>query len=510
VSRAGLALVPGGGRRALLCLLLSALLPCAAAAARAAEPRTAPGAGAYSDLVAVVHLHTTVSDGLASPAELAHAARQAGVDALVITDHFVERVAYAPWPIGNVMGVALSRPSILSRGIRHYLHTLAAAERETGTLVLPGLEVSPYARWTGSLLARTLALEGWHRHVLVVGIEDEEALSHLPVAGNRAGGRYGAWSILYLVPAAALAWSAARAARPACRETRLGKFRLRTRRLPIAEGFVAAASLVLLAFGFPFKVESFSPVAADPGDAPFRLLEDRVRFLGGATSWAHPEAAAGKEAMGVRFDTAPYPGLVRRTDADAFGALPEGVKSLLPAGGLWDQALRDHLDGRRRSAPFALAELDEHRAAGEVDLSILQTVFQVRERSHAGLLEAMKSGRMYGRWTPDRKPPLSLIEWSAGAPGAAAALAGGTLRARGTVTIRLAVGGGDGAPAVARLLRAGDVIWSRRAAPPFQATIEDDPPGTTCYRLDVEGAYPYRLIGNPIFVLRSTGQEEGA
>ena len=494
---------PCSGRLLALCVLLV----CAAGQARAGEARTTPGGRGYADLVAVVHLHSTAGDGLASPAELARAARLAGVDALVITDHFLERVAYAPWPIGNVIGVALSRPSVMSRGTRKYLQALAAAEEETGTLVLPGIEVSPYARWTGSLLTGSLRLEGWHRHVLVIGIEDSQALARLPAAGNRAGGRYGAGSILYLLPAAALAWSASRAARPVYHETRLRNFRLRRRRLPIAAGLVGAAALGLLVAGFPFRVESFSAVAADPGEAPFRLLEDRVHELGGFIAWAHPEAAAEKRALGVRLDTAPYPGLVLKTDADAFGALPEGVKSLLPAGGLWDQALLDHVEGRRRSAPFALAELDEHRAAHETDLGTLQTVLQVRERSHAGMLEAMKGGRMYGRWTPDQKPPLTLVEWSADAPGAATVVSGETLHARGPVTIRLAVGGGDGAPAVARLVRAGDVLWTQRSVPPFTAAIQDDSPGATSYRLDVEGAYPYRLISNPIFVVRTV---EGA
>ena len=482
--------------------LALALLPaCVVLEAGAAEAPSRAGGARYSDLVAVVHLHTTLSDGLATPVEMARAARLAGVDALVVTDHFLERVAYAPWPLGNVTGIALSRPSVKSRGIGTYLKSLAAAEAATGILVLPGIEVSPYARWSGSLLTRTLRLEGWHRHALVIGIENAGELARLPVAGNLDGGRYAAWSILYLLPAAALAWSGRRALRPVYHETRIRQFRLRRRRLPIGEVLLGSAALVLLVLGFPFKVERFSPVAGDPGEAPFRLLEDRVHDLGGFIAWAHPEAAADKEFLGVRLSTEPYGGLVLKTDADAFGAMPEGVKSLLPVGGLWDQALRDHLQGRRRSAPFALAELDEHRAAGAIDLGILQTVMQVRERTHAGVLEAMKAGRMYGRWTPDRKPQLGLTEWSA-TSGDAAAAAGETLRSRGPVTIRLAVSGGDGAPAVARLVRAGSVIWSSRATPPFAAAVEDDSPGASSYRLDVEGAYPYRLISNPIFVVR--------
>lgn len=497
---------PGLPVRAALCLALAAL-PARTGLGAASDGPSAPSA--FSDLVTVVHLHTTLSDGLATPLEMARAARSAGVDALVVTDHFLERVEYAPWPLGNVMGIGMSRPSVMSNGIGTYLRTLAAAEAETGILVLPGIEVSPYARWSGSLLSRTLRLEGWHRHALVVGVEDPSALRSLPVAGNRTGGGYAAWSFVYLLPAAALLWAVLRALRPSYRETRMKNFVLRRRRVPIGEVLLASAALLVLVLGFPFKVEAYSPVADDPGEAPFRLLVDRVHDLGGFISWAHPEAAAEKEVRGVRLATEPYGGLVLKTEADGFGAMPEGVKSLVPIGGLWDRALLDHVEGRRKTAPFALAEVDEHRASGEIDLVILQTVLQVRARTHAGVLEAMRAGRMYGRWTPDRKTPLSLTAWSAG-HGDASALAGGTLRCRGPVTLRLAVTGGDGAPVTARLVRAGSVIWSSRASPPFSSTVEDDAPGATSYRLDVEGAYPYRLISNPIFVVRPAGAEEGA
>ena len=316
--------------------------------------------------------------------------------------------------------------------------------------------------------------------------------------------------MLFLVPAVVLVWSVRRVARPSYHESRLVGFRLRRRRVPWLAGCAGLASLLILVVGYPFKVESFGPVGSDPGDAPFLLLEQRVRELGGVTSWAHPEAAAVKEAHGVRFVTAPYPDLVPRTDADAFGALPEGVKTLLPPGGLWDVALRTHIEGRRRSAPFALAELDEHGPVAQVDLRILQTVFLAREHSHAGLVEALRSGRMYCRWSPDAKPPLRLADWSATLPSGPVGIAGETVRGAGPVTIRLSIAGGDGRPVTARLVRTGEVIWTRRDAPPFEATVSDDPKDAAYYRLDVEGDYPYRLISNPIFVARDGARAQGA
>src|SRR5206468_2021694 len=114
---------------------------------------------------------------------------------------------------------------------------------------------------------------------------------------------------------------------------RLGKFLLRKKKRSITEGLIGVASLAVLVAGFPFRVERWSAVGGDPGDAPFRLLEDQVRLLGGVTSWAHPEAAAEKEDHGIKIATSPYPELVARTDADAFGALPKGSSRSCRRGG---------------------------------------------------------------------------------------------------------------------------------------------------------------------------------
>jgi len=466
----------------------------------AAPPALAQDETGLTDLVAVIHLHSTFSDGAASPAVMARAARAAGVDAIVLTDHLLQRVRYAPWPLGNVMGVAVSRPSVLSHGVARYLTALARAEGEApGTLVLPGVETSPYSRFGGSPLAGSLELQGWHRHLLVLGIDDSAGLALLPAAGNRAAWIYGPWSLLYLLPAAALAWSARRLARPGYEEARLGAFRLRQRRRHLGAILIGIAALAALVAGFPFRIERYSPVGPDPGAAPFQAMIDAVRARGGITVWAHPEARAEDTLQGVHLFTAPYPALVRETDADGFAALPEGVKELLPPGGIWDQALSDFVAGRRAHPPRAIAELDEHHAPPAVDFGILQTVFQVRQSTHAGILEALRAGRLYARWTPSGAPPLRLLSFSLAARGRSAGAGGALPLPSGPLSVRFAVGGGGGA-VTARLVRGGAVIWTRRVVPPFSAEVEDDPGGATFYRLDLEGAYPYRLIANPIFV----------
>ena len=495
------------GRRLRACALLVATACLCSLPARAAAS-AGDGREPFTEMVVVVHLHTSLVDGASTPLEIARAARSAGIDALVVTDHLLERVSYAPWPIGNFVGVSFSRPSVLALGVERYLRILAEAERLVpGIVILPGVEVTPYARFSGSLLSGTLELEGWHRHLLLIGLEDGPAIARLPVLGNRAGGRYNGWSLLALIPAVVIVWTTRRILRPAEQEVRLGGFRLRRSRRPVPEAVLGVLCVGLMVVAFPFRVERYSPVGSDPGDAPYRDLIDRVHALGGIAYWAHPEAAADlEESHGFRLRTAPYPELAVRTGADGFGALPEGVKTLLPPGGIWDRALERSLLGPRPGSPLALAEVDEHRSAREIDFGALQSVVLVRETTRAGLLEALQSGRLYGRWTPRGRAPLRLADFRVEAEGRAA-LAGQSMAVAGPVAIHLRVEGGDGTTVTARLIRRGEVIWSARQPPPIDARIEDAAPRPTCYRIDVEGSYPYRLIGNPIAVLPGRTKE---
>jgi len=492
-------------RRAALAAL--ALLAAANAAA-APAPRAAGGGPGrpLTEMVAVLHVHSDIGDGVSSPLALARAARAAGVDVLGVTDHLILRAAWAPWPIGRVVGVAVSRPSVLTRGVGRYLEALDEAQRAVeGIVILPGYEVTPHARWSGTPWGGDLTLHGWHRHLLVFGLDDPAAVKRLPAAGNPRGGSYGFPSLAFALPAALALWAARRALTPRHRVVRLGGFELRRRRRPVLAVALLAGAVIVLYAGFPFRVERFSPVGADPGDAPERHLVSTVGALGGVSVWAHPEAAGTTaRAHGVSLRTDPYPGLVISTAADAFGALPEGVRELLPPGGLWDRALVEHAGGGRPTAPRALAEIDEHAAADRIDWNALQTVFLVDERSRAGVLRALRAGRLYARWTPEGGEPLRLAYFHAEAAGRRAG-AGDTLPSGGAVIIRLAIEGGGGIPVTARVVRMGRVIGTARGVPPLVAEFTDAAAPPAYYRLDVEGAYPYRLIGNPIFVRSSRG-----
>ena len=462
-------------------------------------------ASGYRDMVSVLHVHSDLVDGSSPPAALAAAARAAGLDALFITDHFLESITYAPWPLGNFMGVTYSRPSVARLGIDHYLDRLRRAERGApGLLVVPGLEVTPYARWSGSFLTGDLALHDWHRHALILGLEDGRRLARLPVAGNRRGGIYGAWSLPFLIPVAALAWAVRRISRPGFREMRLRLFTVRRRRFPGAAILVGLAALACLVIGYPYRVERFSPVGADPGEAPLRDLVDWAGRMGGIVVWAHPEAAARDTVRGVTVDTLPYPEIVRSTGATVFSALPEGTETLIPAGGIWDRSLADYLAGRRPAPLFAVAESDEHRGARDIDFNLLQTVFLVHSRSHEALIEALRAGRCYARWTPRGRTPLRLAGWSvevAGSP-AQTAIAGETLATGGEVLVNALIEGEEVA-VVARLIRDGTVIRTLRGVPPLDVAVSDRVDHPASYRLDVEGPYPWRLLSNPIFVVPS-------
>jgi len=141
------------------------------------------------EMVTVIHLHSSPSGGRGDP---------------------------------DSIGFAVSRPSVMGMGTDQYIEELGTVEREAADLLLvPGLEVAPYAHWVGSLLRGDLELRGWHRHLLLLGIEDTATLERLPVSGNRRGGVYDRWSFAYFIPAAILVLSVMGLTR-ACRDQRSG------------------------------------------------------------------------------------------------------------------------------------------------------------------------------------------------------------------------------------------------------------------------------------------------
>jgi hypothetical protein len=355
-----------------------------------------------------------------------------------------------------------------------------------------------------------MTLHNTQKNILVFGITDPAALRSLPVTSNPYARRYGWSSLVDVAPALLLVPGLALLVVKRARRRRVGRAVVVVRRRSfVLGGILVLVGAVTLIRGWPFTVDAYPPYA-DFGVAPHQDLIDHVNRLGGAAVWSFPEAwDEGRRAVGpvkVSWRTDPYPDdLLRTFRYTAFGALYEQPTRFNEPGGRWDRLLVEYAAGERSRAAWGIGESGFHGTAGGKRLGAIQTVFLVREKTEAAVLDALKHGRLYAlQRLPEAS--LALADWSIAA-GNAAAVSGETLRVvEGTaVEVRIAVDAtGAGAEGIrVTLVRNGTVLdgWSGgTSVRAIHQEIFDGRP--LVFRIDARARAPHRLVSNPIVVVR--------
>jgi hypothetical protein len=398
-------------------------------------------------------------------------------------------------------------PSVHGR-LREYLERVARVRAaRPGVVLVPGVEVMPHYRWLGSPLSLELGLAGTQKNLLVFGLSDPQALGALPVIGNDAGGRYSVQSlvdalpVVLVVPGVLLLFVRRR------RTRRIGSVVMVTRRRQWVPGLLLCAlALATAVRGWPFRTGPWSAYE-DPGVAPYQAVIDHVETRGGAAVWSFPEARdAGVQTVGavrVTWSTQPYPDdLMRTFRYTGFGAVYEDTTTLERPGGAWDRILAQYAAGERSRPAWGLGEAGFHDQNAGKSLGRVQTVFLVRERSEAGVLEALRAGRLYALHRT-RDTALALAEFRARG-GEGTAISGETLRPTPGATLDIAVAvEAAGAPATDLkivLVKNGAVTQAWTGATPFRAAHRETWDGRPAvFRVEARGAGG-RLLSGPIFV----------
>jgi hypothetical protein len=483
--------------------ILGGVLALALAAAAAAP------AAALERLAAVVHVHSDLSTGEQSLDALAAAVDRQRLDAMLVSENYLLRVEYGLAPFRALTRVTHEERSVLRAGLDRYLaHVAAVRARFPRLLIVPGVEVIPHYRWTGSPIAGELQLHDTQKNILVYGL-DAAGLAALPSIGNPRVQGYELQSVLDAVPVLLVLPGLALVLRKRPHRVRIGRaFVIVRRRRWLAGGTLLAIGIVALVRGWPFTVDEH-PWWEDPRLAPHQQLIEYVGRRGGVTIWSFPEARdAGERAWGpvrVTWRTDPYADdLLRTARYTAFGALYEETTRFERPGGGWDHALGQYVRGERSVPAWGLGESGFHAARAGKRLGPVQTIFLARERSEAGLLDALRQGRMYAVHR-GAATGLDLGDFVA-TDGAASATLGETLRvpAGTTVQIRIAVdaSGGPDHPVRVALVRNGSVVAGFTGSTPVRhvhRVVYDGAPAF--YRLEVTGpAQGTRLLTNPIFV----------
>lgn len=489
---------PSMHRLMLSVLIMVSCLPCFSAWAQASDER--------QQVLATVHVHSTASTGELTVEALAERAERLGLDALILTDNFSLRYEYGLWPLPGLLKRQVRFPSVLEYGIERYLDEIAAAQsRHPKLIILPGVEVAPHYYWTGSLVERTLTMHNAQRNLLVIGLTKPEDYRSLPASGNAASYTFD-WRvavnsvpILLIVPAVWL-W------RPLRRSTDR-----RSLRRTFACILIALA-VALMANAWPLSQPVFSSYDDRLGYRPYQAIIDDVRAKGGLVFWSMTEARDFQEhAVGplgtVIVKTEPHPeALLNTTGYTGFGGLYQDGRTSIKPGELWDRLLQVSTSDQRPN-PVLIGELAFHglNDPGK-DLHRLVTALWVKERTVAGVLEALQSGHSYAVGDGDHHVQLRLDEFRVVCQGGTkSASVGDRLDPGGArdLMVRLSVTAADHGrhPLKVRVIRSGQVVAQAFGDTPFRfdwadTTVPADK--ETTYRVEITGSG--ELLSNPIFV----------
>lgn len=457
-------------------------------------------------LLATVHVHSTASTGELTVEALAERAEQLGLDVLILTDNFSLRYEYGLWPLPGLLKRQVRFPSVLEYGIERYLDEIAVAQsRHSKLIILPGVEVAPYYYWTGSLLGRTLTMHNAQRNLLVLGLTKPEDYRSLPASGNPGSYTFD-WRVavngapmLLVVPAVWL-W----------RPIRRSAHQRSSRRTVASILLVLAVALV--ANAWPLSQPAFSSYDDRLGYRPYQALIDDVKGKGGLVFWSMTEARDFHEYVfgplgTVAVKTEPHPeALLQTTGYTGFGGLYQDGRTIIKPGELWDRLLQLPAN-EQRPIPVLIGELAFHGLsdAGK-DLDRLVTALWVKERTVAGVLDALRSGYAYAAGDGDHHVQLRLDEFRVVCQGGTkSASVGDTLDPVGAsdLMVRLSVSATDRGrhPVKVRVIRSGQVVAQLAGETPFRVDWPDTTVPTedrVTYRVEITGRA--ELLSNPIFV----------
>jgi hypothetical protein len=466
----------------------------------------AQGPDDREQLLATIHVHSTASTGELTIEALAQRAEQLGLDVLILTDNFSLRYEYGLWPLRGILKRQVRFPSVLEYGIERYLDEISAAQsRHPKLIILPGVEVAPYYYWSGSLVNGNLTMHDAQRNLLVFGLTKPEDYHSLPVSGNPGSymfdwrGAVNGAPILLVVPAVLL-WMPRRRA-----------FDRRSLRRSAACLLIVLA-VALVANAWPLSQPAFSSYDEQLGYRPYQALIDDVRAKDGLVFWSLTEArdfheyAAGPLGT-VTVKTEPHPeAMLMTTGYTGFGGLYQEGRTSINPGELWDRLLQLAVS-ERRPAPVLIGELALHGLnEADKDLHRLVTSLWVKERTKAGVLEALRSGHSYAAGDSHHHVQLRLDEFRVICQGGARSASVGDRLDPGVardLTVLLSVTARDGGrhPVKARVIRSGQVLAQLAGETPFRANWPDTtaPTGESMtYRVEVTGSG--ELLSNPIVV----------
>ncbi|MFH1367776.1 MAG: hypothetical protein ABII64_01490 [Elusimicrobiota bacterium] len=450
-------------------------------------PLAAAARGGMRQVSCIVHIQSSFSGkSTESFSDILKQSRALGIDAVVFNEKDMMRWEYGLWPFRNIMKRTVQDNSVLLLGPARYLGAMKNASRDfPDMVVIPGVESAPFYCWKGNPLAGNLQLLGWHKHMLVIGMEKPEDYENLPLVSNP---KAGAFNLLMFWPLAVIA----------------GGMILRKRRTLAA--LLVFTGTLLLINNYPFRYFEFSQYSHGYGEKPYQKLIDYVDKKGGLTFWAHPEAVnweTPRRFGSITVSTQRYPQSILDTvGCTGFAIFSQGWREAGKPGGYWDQALAEYCGGFREKPVWAIGEIDYD--ANSYPLNQIQNILWVKEKTKEAVLQSLKNGNYYVTWR-NMKWGFKLSGFSLSS-GRNKAVCGEEIKYAGPVRARMVITATDSQKhkTTVRIIRNGKVDKLIIAQTPVEIVYEDSeklPDQMNFYRFMIEGGYPI-LATNPVFVKR--------
>ena len=463
----------------------------------------------YKQVRGIIHLDTSVSGGTYDPEQMVRFLEEQGLQVAIFSDQITTGIKYGTFPARGLMesmtgwlaAKKFGRPSSVSTfGANNYLSLLSELNRKyKDMVVIPGVEVFPYYYWQGSLLQNNLTLKNGYKHLLAIGLESPQDYIQMPTIGEGFYREYGLQTLLSLWPVVLL-FLALKCWRKARRSTRPSIFKIS------ALIFLIVGFLFLLN-NYPYKFGRYTPYHADAGYAPYQDFINYVVDRGGLVFWAHPEVSSdtpyqiGPFKITLKTD-APYEDLLHLHNYTGFAAFYEGMKYVIPPGGIWDQVLTEYCLGGRAHPIWAITEGDVE--GDSFDPNLCQTAFLVKQNDRSEIMKSLKEGRIYALSGPLANS-LKLENYELKGGGTSAGM-GQTLEAQSVqllAHIVLQDSTQENRSLSVELIKNGVLLDTFKGEGDITITYDDTLTNTNrlhYYRLDVRAPHQSRLLTNPIFV----------
>lgn len=364
-------------------LLFTALL--SSILARPAKAESDP-TDPYTAVAGLMDLRSTFSDGVHSIEEIVRMAETRGFKVVFISDHNRIALSYGIPLFRNILRYKKENPSIMTHGPDEYLREIEeVCKKYPHMIIIPGCVTSSYYYWTGSWWNKDLTAHEYHRRILAVDLMEPRDYSHLPDLGN-------GWSleytnellpglILFVVPLI------------------IGLVLLRQKGSYRWIGLILfIVSLLAVMDHHPFKSSLYNAYDGDQGIAPFQEVIDYVNQRGGLCFWNYPEQKSGIREYGpIHLNTPPYPEVLYQSkDYTGFSAIYGENPTVIDPGKEWDRVLNEYCHGKRTRPPWGICTSEFHEdGRWGLKLGVYPNTLLVKDFSKEGVMEAIRSGRMY-------------------------------------------------------------------------------------------------------------------